>query len=164
MVKDKELKADALKKYGGAWLKTFEGVGEDSKNHLLNIHINGSNVISGGHDKATFEAYLNAKINVPTGQKRGTWTVQKAGTISEVTYTLYYADGTVRGTGFKTLINDLTTTIDTWADRANKALWKAIKDKTFAKGTPAFSVSADGYTFGGFYNLPKTVVDTFYPT
>lgn len=162
-VKVKGLKANALKKYGAQWLKDFVGVDGPAKAHLTNIAINGSNQISGGHDKVVFENYLNTVINGPTGQKRGAFVVQKAGTVSEVTYTLYYPDGSVRGTGFKTLIKDLTTDINDWGDKAVNGLWRGIKNCTFDKNTPGFRVSDGTYTFEGYYNTPKVAVDTFYP-
>jgi hypothetical protein len=161
MVNTHELKSDALKKYEAAWLKTFVGVGAATMGHLTGISINlVSAQISGGHDRATFVAYIAA--NYPgTTQRRGVITqTDNANPITHVHYTLYYQNGDVMTTtGYKSLIVGLIGTEDHWKGVMNTALWKTLKNLTFEK---AGGVRIEGGGYGFYYN-GGTQVDTAFP-
>ncbi|MGH9125339.1 MAG: hypothetical protein ACRDZ8_11525 [Acidimicrobiales bacterium] len=154
----KNLKANALHHYGAAMLKTFVGANATTWGHLAGRPTisNTSGQISGGHDEAEFLGYINELVGTDSDEPRATIDSSTGpGAQYKVTYT-------TRGgvSGSKTLIRNLATNEATWLPRINNAIWAAIRNVTFA--WPAFSASAGGYSFQGYYN-GGVAVDTIYP-
>ena len=163
LVTVKKLKADALHRYGAAFLKTFVGANNATMNHLVTAHFNAEGKVSGAHDEQVFLAFINRRY--AGGQQRyGSITHNPgAAAVYSVLYETYAADGTVMNTGSKTLIQGLVGSRAAWQERFNAGIWEAIRALTFPAAGGNFAASVGGLSCAGYYNA-GTHVDTVYPT
>jgi hypothetical protein len=186
LVRDKELKADALHKYGAPFLKDFAGVSAAAMQHLNQAHViyntdGKGNRISGGHAPVAFNAALNQVItpavnpvmNGPQVVTPGSPAVRAGRSFNasplgaectNVDYVLHGFDGSDIGGGQKTLINTLTAQQAVWRRRGEEAIWSSIRALECNTVSRRWNGdSDDAISFSGYLAMDNKSVATFYP-
>jgi hypothetical protein len=157
---------DAMKSYGVDFFEKYEGVTQDTMNHLLtNDGISGGE-IKGCHDRATFMTEIAAN-----GQVLSQTPHPSDPTVVKIEYKLYMRQsGAVKqpptfGPGqpkLKTVIDGLAADTAKWQAMGDEAADSAIKAKTFPKTGGYFKgITSGGLEIGGYYNAPG--IATFFP-
>ena len=158
---------DVMKHYGHAFFKSYQGVTQDTMNHLLKNDGIVKGEIKGCHDKATFLGELNRK-----GQVVNQTNMPSNSNVLRYDYKLYQKDKALNiiqpptlSTGRaknKTVIDGLTSNQGLWQSIGNQAVETAIKNKSISVGGGLFEETINGMTIRGYLRNGK--VDTFFPT
>ncbi|MBW4448470.1 MAG: DUF4157 domain-containing protein [Spirirestis rafaelensis WJT71-NPBG6] len=158
--------SEALKHYGSDFFKNYEGVTQDTINHLLQNDGIVKGEIKGCHDQATFLNELNGK-----GEVVSEIPDPSNPDVVRYEYKLYQKDAagkikqpptlSIGKAKLKTVIKDLANNPDKWKDIGNAAADDAIKRKEFPKDGGSFEGNGKGINIRGFYRPNK--VDTFFP-
>ncbi|MFI5268913.1 MAG: hypothetical protein ACHQ7M_16170, partial [Chloroflexota bacterium] len=156
---------DPMKFYGVDFFEQYQGVTQDTMNHLLTNDGIGGGQIKGCHDRATFMAELG-----PNGQVISETPHPSDPSVARIRYKLYMREnGMVKqpptpGPGqpkVKTVIDGLGANPGKWQTIGNEAADAAIQAKTFPKGGGEFDgTSSGGMRIGGYYNSPQ--ISTFF--
>ena len=157
---------DVMKHYGHAFFKSYQGVTQDTMNHLLKNDGIKKGEIKGCHDKATFLGELNGK-----GQFVNQVTMPSNSNVIKYDYKLYQKDKALNiiqpptlSTGkakTKTVIDGLASNQSLWQSIGNQAVETAIKNKKLVPGVGEFKETINGMTIFGY--LRNGRVSTFFP-
>ena len=158
---------DVMKHYGHAFFKSYQGVTQDTMNHLLKNDGIVKGVIKGCHDKATFLGELNGK-----GQIVNQTTMTGNSDVIKYSYKLYQKDKTLQiiqpptlsigKAKNKTVIDGLASNQSLWQSIGNQAVETAIMSKKLALDGGQFKEIVNGITIVGYLRNGK--VDTFFPS
>ena len=158
---------DVMKHYGHAFFKSYQGVTQDTMNHLLKNDGIVKGVIKGCHDKATFLGELNGK-----GQIVNQTTMSGNSDVIKYSYKLYQKDKTLQiiqpptlsigKAKNKTVIDGLASNQSLWQSIGNQAVETAIMSKKLALDGGQFKEIVNGITIVGYLRNGK--VDTFFPS
>lgn len=156
LIANKRLTAAAIKYYPTNFLKTFAGATDATWAHLIDIKYNAKGGISGGHDKAVFDAFAERE-GVQINSRRS------LGSFEKVSYTTFDRSDNELETGSKTLIPSLGAKKAKMLAAVNEALWHAIAEKNFDVGRADWYATTrdNSQAFSGFYRNGK--IDTFFP-
>ena len=157
---------DVMKHYGHAFFKSYQGVTQDTIDHLLKNDGIVKGEIKGCHDKATFLGELNGK-----GQVVNQVTMPGNSDVIKYDYKLYQKDKTLKiiqpptlSTGKaknKTVIDGLASNQSLWQSIGNQAVETAIKNKKLPVPGGRFEETINGMVIVGYLRNGK--VNTFFP-